>query len=123
MVPKILIADDHKFVRAGLVKILAAAGYTDVIEAQDGREAVDLFGAQKPDIVLLDMQMPNLNGIDACREIRGAGTGVKIAVLTMHEAGDVRQTAIAAGADDYMLKSDAPQKLTELVERLTAGSD
>lgn len=118
---RILVADDHKFVRGGLVKIIKAAGHTEVIEAENGREAVELFSAQKPDLVLLDMQMPLLNGIEACREIRALNSDVKIAMLTMHEAEDVRQTALEAGADEFMLKSEAPQKLKELISRLIGG--
>ncbi len=115
MKPKIIIADDHAFVRSGLVKILKAQGYDEILEAENGRIAVELFDANQADIVLLDMQMPEMDGLTACREIKGRSENVKVALLTMHEADDVRDNALAAGADEYMLKSQAPKRLPGLI--------
>ncbi len=115
--PKILLADDHKFVRDGLVRILRSAGFSDVVTAANGRLAVDLHQAEAPDVVFLDIQMPEMDGLAACREIRNADPDVRIVIMTMHEADDIRQTALAAGATDYLLKSDAPKKIKDLLAK------
>jgi two-component system response regulator DegU len=116
--PKILLADDHRIVRSGLLRILKSEGFADVIEAQDGRQAVDLCVAEKPDIALLDIQMPHLSGLEACREIKALNSKIKIIILTMHEADDMRRTACDAGADNYLLKNEAPERLAELIAAL-----
>jgi two-component system response regulator MprA len=116
---KIVLADDHALVRNGLVKILKSHGYENVVAAENGRQAVDLCASENPDIVFLDIQMPELDGLEACREIRATRPEVKIVIMTMHEADDVRQNAVEAGADDYLLKSEAPVKLAALVEKLS----
>lgn len=115
MSPRILLADDHQFVRDGLVRILRSAGYEDVIAVENGRRAVELFAADKPDVVFLDIQMPELDGLGACREIRAADPDVRIVIMTMHEADDVKQAALEAGANDYLLKSEAPVKIKDMI--------
>lgn len=115
---KILLADDHDFVRANIVKVLKLGGFADLFEARDGAEAVDIFARENPDIVLLDMQMPNLNGLEACRRIRESSPDAKIVIMTMHEADDIGDSAFEAGANDYLLKSEAPIKLVDLIRKL-----
>ncbi len=116
MAPRILLADDHQFVRDGLVRILKGAGFSDVIAVENGRRAVETHAVQKPDIVFLDIQMPELDGLAACREIRATDSDVRIVIMTMHEADDVKQNALDAGANDYLLKSDAPVKIVDMIE-------
>ncbi len=113
--PRILLADDHQFVRDGLIRILRSVGYDDVIAAEDGRRAVELFTEERPDVVFLDIQMPELDGLGACREIRAVDPDVRIIIMTMHEADDVKQVALESGANDYLLKSDAPARIKDMV--------
>lgn len=115
MAPRILLADDHQFVRDGLVRILRGAGFSDVMAVDNGRLAVEAHAVEKPDIVFLDIQMPELDGLGACREIRAADPDVRIVIMTMHAADDVKQNAIDAGANDYLLKSDAPVKIADMI--------
>ncbi len=112
---RVLLADDHRFVRDGLVRILKGAGFSDVIAVENGRLAVEAHAAEKPDIIFLDIQMPELDGLEACREIRAADPDVRIVIMTMHEADDVKRNALDAGANDYLLKSDAPVKIADMI--------
>ena len=115
MVPRILLADDHRVVRDGLVRILKGAGFSEVTSVENGRRAVEAHATEKPDVVFLDIQMPELDGLGACREIRAVDPDVRIVIMTMHEADDVKQNALDAGANDYLLKSDAPVKIKDMI--------
>jgi DNA-binding NarL/FixJ family response regulator len=105
---RLLIADDHPVVRDGLRGMFEAAGDFDVVaEASDGREAVDRAAVLEPDVVLMDLRMPVLDGVTAIRELRKRGVQARILVLTTYDTdGDVL-SAIEAGAIGYLLK-DAP---------------
>lgn len=116
---RILVADDHAVVRAGLRTLLEArAGWEVCAEAGDGRDAVDKAREQKPDIAILDIGMPNLNGVEATRQIRKFSPQTEVLILTMHESDDLVQQVVEAGARGYILKDDADRVLAAAVEAL-----
>ncbi len=116
---RILIADDHAVVRAGLRTLLEACrGWEVCAEAGDGREAVEKAREQKPDIAILDIGMPNLNGVEATRQIRKFSPETEVLILTMHESDDLVQQVVDAGARGYILKDDADRILAAAVEAL-----
>jgi DNA-binding NarL/FixJ family response regulator len=119
---RILIADDHALVRRGLRSVLEAqTGWTVCGEAKDGREAVKLALKLRPDIVLLDVTMPDLNGLDATRQICRQLPGTPILILTMHESDELCGEAMLAGAQGCVLKSDSPRQLLAAVETVAGG--
>ena len=116
---RILIADDHEVVRRGVRVLLEAhAGWEICAEVVDGREAVEKARKLQPDIVILDIGMPALNGFEATRLIRDASPASQVLILTMHESEQVVREVLAAGARGYVLKSDAGRDLVTAVEAL-----
>src|SRR5580704_17988324 len=114
---RILIADDHEVVRRGIRALLEhRPGWEVCGEAGDGREAVEKTRQLKPDLVLLDIGMPNLNGIDAARQILANSPATHILILTMHYSQQVVQEALAVGARGFILKSDAGRDLVTAVD-------
>jgi DNA-binding NarL/FixJ family response regulator len=116
---RLLIADDHEIVRKGLRSLLAEQpGWQVVAEAGDGREAVDKAKQLKPDVIVLDIAMPSLNGLEATRRILKGAPQAKILILTMHESDRLIHDILDAGARGYVLKSDAGRDLVSAVEAL-----
>ena len=116
---RILIADDHELARRGIRDLLEThPGWEVCGEAKDGRESVDLAISLKPDVVLLDIGMPNLNGLEATRQILAATPDVAILILTMHDSDNVVREGLRAGAKAFLLKSDAGRDLVAAVEAL-----
>jgi len=116
---RILIADDHEVARQGIRALLEShPGWEVCAEAKDGREAVELANNSKPDIALLDIGMPNLNGLDAARQILAMSPAIRILILTMHDAEQVVREVLAAGARGFVLKSDAARDLDAAVDAL-----
>jgi DNA-binding NarL/FixJ family response regulator len=116
---RILIADDHEVVRQGLRALLQGhAGWEICGEAQDGRDAVDKAAQLKPDMVILDIGMPNLNGLDAARQILRADPQTKVLVLTIDESEQVMREVLGTGARGFLLKSDAARDLVAAVDAL-----
>ncbi len=113
---KILVVDDEPQVRRVMKLTLTASGYT-VVEARDGEEALQVFRTEKPDVVLLDVNMPVMDGIAACCEIR-KGSSVPIIMLTVRSAERDKVLALDAGADDYVVK---PFSMQELLARIRAA--
>ncbi len=118
---KILLADDHALLREGLRKSFEAAGDTVVGEASTGEEAVALARALQPNVVLMDLSMPVMDGIEATRQIRQEGNGIRVAVLTMHDDIDKTRDAIAAGASAYLSKGTSFTEVRETVHRVAEG--
>ena len=115
--PRVLIVDDHAFIRRGVQTILHAFPEWEFCgEAENGKEAIRLADELKPEVIIMDVSMPGLNGIEATRAIRKAQPGVKIVLLTLHESAELLRSAFRAGARGYLLKTDAEQ---ELVKALT----
>jgi DNA-binding NarL/FixJ family response regulator len=116
---RILIADDHEVVRRGLSTLLQThEGWEICGEAKDGREAVDMAKQLKPDVVILDVGMPNLNGLAATRQLSQHNPQQKIIVLTITDSDEVIREALDAGARGFVLKSDAARDLVSAVEAL-----
>jgi DNA-binding NarL/FixJ family response regulator len=119
---RILLADDHVIVRQGIRNLLTQAGYDVVGEATDGREAVQLARDLHPDIALLDLAMPLLNGIDAAREIRKVSGQTKPILLTMQNEGPYVTEAFRAGVKGYVLKTQGTKDLCEAIREVARGS-
>lgn len=116
---RILIADDHEVVRRGLCALLRNHLEWEVCgEASDGREAVEQALILKPDVVVLDVGMPNLNGLEATRQILKAHPQTNILILTLHESDQLVQEVLNAGARGFLLKTDAARDLITAVEAL-----
>jgi len=116
---RILVADDHEVVRRGLCALLKShAGWEVCAEAVDGREAVHKVNQLKPDIVILDIGMPNLNGLTAARQILHAHPQQKILILTICDAEQIVREVLNAGARGFVLKSDAARDLLDAVDAL-----
>ncbi len=116
---RILIADDHEVARKGICSLLEShAGWEVCGEARDGREAVECATKLKPDVLLLDIGMPNLNGLDAARQILAMTPEARILILTVHDSEHVVREVLAAGARGFLLKSDAGRDLVAAVEAL-----
>jgi DNA-binding NarL/FixJ family response regulator len=116
---RILIADDHEVARSGIRAVLENhPGWEVCGEAKDGRESVELAASLKPDVVLLDIGMPNLNGLEAARQILAVTPKVAILILTMHDSDNVVREVLRAGARGFVLKSDAGRDLVSAVEAL-----
>lgn len=116
---RIVVADDHEIVRQGLRAMLdEQPGWEVVAEATTGREAVQQVKDLKPDIVVLDIAMPELNGLDATRQILKLAPTTEVLILTMHDSEQVVREVLDAGARGYVLKSDAGRELVNAVEAL-----
>jgi DNA-binding NarL/FixJ family response regulator len=119
----IVVADDHKIVREGLVRLLEEREDFSVVgEASDGEEAVRMVLEKKPDVVIMDIWMPRLGGIDATRRIGKKGSKSKILVLSMHENRTYVEEVLRAGAAGYIVKNSAPEDLMEAIDAVCAGA-
>lgn len=118
---RILIADDHDVVRQGLRKLLESQPHWTVCgEAANGRQAVTLCQELMPDVAIMDVSMPELNGLEATRQIRKVSPATEILVFTMHQSEQLVREMLSAGARGYMLKSDAAGHIVEAVTSLAA---
>ncbi len=119
---KILLADDHAVVRKGLQLFI---GYEDnmqlVAEASDGDELIEMIQNHEADVLLLDLDMPKMNGITAIRKIREMAPDLKIIILTMHPEDIYGKTALQMGASGYVIKDDEPKKLIRSINRVIEG--
>ena len=119
---RILIADDHSVVREGMVSLVKRKPDMKVVaEASNGREAVDLWTEHRPDITLLDLRMPELDGVGAIKEIRELDENARIVVLTTFDGDEDIYRAIKAGAKGYMLKDTARETLMECIRKVHGG--
>jgi len=119
---RIAVVDDHRLVREGLVARLNCLDDIEIVgEGQDGREALDICNATHPDIVLMDIGMPVLNGIDATRLVRQDCRGTKVIALSMHSEKRFVSEALRAGVSGYVLKDDAFDELAEAIHMVASG--
>jgi DNA-binding NarL/FixJ family response regulator len=119
---RVLIADDDDLMRAGLKAVLSSDDTIDVVaEAADGREAISHTRALKPDLVLMDVRMPGMDGIAATREIIAAASGARILILTTFEDDDYVFGALSAGASGFLLKRTQPEQLIAAIHTIAAG--
>jgi DNA-binding NarL/FixJ family response regulator len=122
MSTRVLIADDQALVRAGFRKLLESAPDVEVVgEAGDGREAVDLARRLRPSLVLMDIRMPRLDGIEATRRLTADREGVRVLILTTFGLDDYVYEALRAGASGFMLKDAPPEELLAAVEVVARG--
>lgn len=120
--PRILIADDHTMFRAGVVKLLQGLANVEVVgEATSGREAVKLAGELHPDIVIMDLQMEDLNGLQATAQIHAQHADIHVIILSMHANEEYVHEALAAGASAYVLKRATPDELKLAIEAVARG--
>jgi DNA-binding NarL/FixJ family response regulator len=116
---RILIADDHEIVRRGIRALLENhPGWEVCGEAMDGRDAIEKAAALRPDLALLDVGMPNLNGLDAARQILAAAPRTRVLILTMHESEQIVREVLEVGARGFLLKTDAARDMVSAVEAL-----
>ncbi len=121
MAVRILLVDDHPIVRQGLRTLLEGrSGWEVVGEASDGVEALDKVGVLQPDVVVLDVTMPRMNGLEACRLIQKQKTpGLEVLFVTQHDSPQMMREALDAGARGYVVKSNAARDLLEAVEAVS----
>ena len=119
---RVLVIDDHQIVRQGLVALInTEAGLTVVAEGSDGQQAVDLFAQHQPDVTLMDLRMPVLNGVEAIKVIRQQSPNARIIVLTTFDGDEDIYRALQAGAQSYLLKGVSFEDLTDAIRTVFAG--
>ena len=122
MTIKVVIADDHQLFREGLVNLLASAPDIEVIaQAKDGKDAMEKTFQLKPDVVLIDIGMPQMNGIDATRQLKKEMPEVKIIAVSMHSDRQYVKGILEAGADGYLLKNCTYHQLTDAIQSVFSG--
>lgn len=119
---KILLADDHVMFRRGVRRIIQGLDNVEVVgEASDGLELLRLLKDLAPNLVIMDISMPNLRGLEATREVKCVDSRVKVLILTMHKDREYLYHALTAGAEGYLLKEDADGELISAIETLRKG--
>jgi two-component system, NarL family, response regulator DegU len=118
---RLLLADDHRMIREGLRRSLSELGFTVIGEARNGLEAVELASSMRPDVVLMDVTMPELDGVEATRQIRSRLPDVRIVVLTMHADHDILTQAIRAGANGYLVKDCSTDEIALAIDAVALG--
>jgi len=117
---KILIADDHKILRQGIITLLDSQPDLEIVgEAHDGKETVEKARQLKPDVVLMDIGMPNLNGLEATRQIKKHNPGTKVLILTIHKNEEYIFQSLQAGASGYLLKDTAVEDLISAIHSVS----
>ena len=119
---RVLLADDHRMLREGLHRSLTDEGFDVVGEADNGEQAVRLAAELQPDVILMDVSMPEMDGVEATRAIRATGTKTRVLMLTMHADKDVLADAIRAGASGYLVKDCSTEEVAEAI-RMAANGD
>jgi DNA-binding NarL/FixJ family response regulator len=122
MPTRVLLADDHALVRQGLKALLEKQGIQVVAEAPDGQEAVRLGEKAQPEVAILDITMPLLNGVDAARELMKCAPKTKVILLTQHDEDQYVTEALRAGVKGYVLKSQAAEDMVHAIREVCKGS-
>jgi len=121
-VTRILLADDHAMVRAGLRSLIESMGGRAIVaEANNGHDAVALAATHRPDLVVMDISMTELNGIEAAAQILAANPATRVLILSMHTAGEFVRRAMKAGVSGYLVKDSAPLELFTAIESIMRG--
>lgn len=115
---KILIVDDAAFMRMMIKNSLTGQGYTNLIEAGDGKEALDTYNAEKPDLVIMDITMPNMDGLQALQAIKAADPNAKIVMCSAMGQESMVVDAIRYGALDFIVKPFKPDRILQTVEKI-----
>jgi DNA-binding NarL/FixJ family response regulator len=118
---RVVVVDDQALMRTGFRMILESADIDVVGEAANGRDAVDLVAAAKPDVALMDIRMPELDGVEATRRITDSGTNTRVLIVTTFDLDEYVYSALRAGAAGFLLKDAPPEKLIEAVNVVAAG--
>jgi len=119
---RVLLVDDHEIARKGIRSVLTAdASLVIVSEASDGEEAVQKSDELHPDVILLDITLPGINGIDAARQIRGVSPNSRIIFLSQHDSIQIAKDALSVGAQGYVVKSDAGRDLLRAIQSVLEG--
>jgi DNA-binding NarL/FixJ family response regulator len=121
MAERILLVDDHPLTRSALAGLLAQHGFDVVAEAEDGEEAIERAGALQPDLILLDLSMPGLDGLSALPLLRDAAPECEVVVLTASGTEENLLSAIRAGAAGYLLKSEPPDRIVDFLRGVAQG--
>lgn len=115
---KILLVDDAAFMRMMLKNTLTQAGYTDVLEAEDGAKAVETFNAENPDLVFMDITMPNMDGLEALKAIKGAHPDANVVMCSAMGQEAMVVEAIKTGAKDFIVKPFKPERILSTVSKI-----
>jgi DNA-binding NarL/FixJ family response regulator len=119
---KVILVDDHAVVRAGFRLLLSSVDHIDVVaEAERGEQACQLYLDKKPDVIVLDLSMPGIGGLESIRRILLRDSAAKILVFSVHDEAVYVNRALAAGAKGYITKNTAPAILVEAIEKIAAG--
>lgn len=119
---RVVVVEDHNLVREGFVAMLGTEDDLEVVgEASDGQAALEVVGDHRPDVVLLDLRLPKLSGLDVLRHLKKTMPEVRVVVLTVHDEQTYVAEAVLAGADGYLLKTVTHTELTDAIRRVTRG--
>ena len=118
---RLMLADDHRMLREGLRRSMTDAGFDVVGEAGDGVEAIAMADDLQPDVILMDVTMPNCDGVEACRRVIESGSDTRVVMLTMHADQEVLANAIRAGAIGYLTKDSSTREIADAVRMAVEG--
>jgi DNA-binding NarL/FixJ family response regulator len=118
---QIILVDDHQLLRKGLIKILNANGFTNIIEAANGEELLEILKNTRPDIILLDLHMPKMNGFESMKRIKEVNSHSKVLVLSMLDDHISIVQMIKSGVDGYLIKDSEPKELIYALEVVLSG--
>ena len=118
---RLMLADDHRMLREGLRRSMTEAGFDVVGEAGDGVEAIARADDLQPDVILMDVTMPNCDGVEACRRVIESGSDTRVVMLTMHADQEVLANAIRAGASGYLTKDSSTREIADAVRMAVEG--
>jgi DNA-binding NarL/FixJ family response regulator len=121
MTIRLMLADDHRMLREGLSRSMREQGFDVVGEASDGAEAVAMAARVRPDVILMDVTMPEMDGVEACRAVRQELPGTQVVMLTMHADQEVLASAIRAGASGYLVKDCSTEEIASAVRMAASG--